>query len=322
MPFPREAMILAAGLGERLAPVTELLPKPLLPLANVPIIERLIRKLQPLGVEKVIVNLHHLGDKIHNHLGDGSRFGLQLIYSLEEKLLGTAGGIAKMLPSIEGNHFICMNGDFLQLANLQKAWQAFQHSRSAATMILTSQLEEQQESAIGFVASPSSDDFGRIVSLLDYSSPTTTTSMGNFTGTHFFNRNFLADFFRQNPHSYCIIREGYLNWLQQAEPISAYIEAAPLLDIGTKERYLAANRAVLEREAPEQTASVEATIVPPVVIGKDVQIDSSAKIGPFVSIGDCSTIKANATVANSILLPGASIEAGESLLDKIVTSHL
>jgi N-acetyl-alpha-D-muramate 1-phosphate uridylyltransferase len=90
-----EAMILAAGRGERMRPVTDRLPKPLVVVRGAPLIEHHIRKLVAIGIKRIVINVSYLADALMGALGDGSRFGCELIYSLETELLETGGGVAK-----------------------------------------------------------------------------------------------------------------------------------------------------------------------------------------------------------------------------------
>jgi MurNAc alpha-1-phosphate uridylyltransferase len=105
------AMILAAGRGERLRPLTDRTPKPLLPIAGTPLIEHQLRWLAAAGIREIVINLHHLADAIEGALGDGSRLGVRLHYSREERLLETGGGIARALPLLGPDPFIVLNGD-------------------------------------------------------------------------------------------------------------------------------------------------------------------------------------------------------------------
>ena len=106
-----KAMILAAGKGTRLAPLTDAVPKPMLLLAGKPLIQWQVEGLARAGVTEIIINLHHLGDQISDHLGDGATYGLQITYSVEAQLLETGGGIVKALPHFEGEPFWLLNGD-------------------------------------------------------------------------------------------------------------------------------------------------------------------------------------------------------------------
>lgn len=108
-----KAMILAAGRGERMRPLTDKLPKPLIEVGNKPLIEWHIEKLASLGFEEIIVNIAHLGYMIPEALGDGSKWGVKLIYSDEQKseALESAGAIVKALPLLGNDTFLVVNGD-------------------------------------------------------------------------------------------------------------------------------------------------------------------------------------------------------------------
>ena len=108
-----KAMILAAGQGRRLAPLTDHMPKPLLPIAGEALLIRQIRQLRTAGITDLVINLYHLGDQIEAALGDGSGLGIAIRYSRESKLLETGGGIVKALPMLGEEPFILLNGDIL-----------------------------------------------------------------------------------------------------------------------------------------------------------------------------------------------------------------
>ncbi len=108
---PKTAMILAAGKGTRLRPLTDSVPKPLIEVQGQPLIERQVRQLAHAGVEHVVINLHHLGYMIEDHLGDGSAFNLRISYSREAELLETGGGVVNALPILGDNPFWLLNGD-------------------------------------------------------------------------------------------------------------------------------------------------------------------------------------------------------------------
>ncbi|MBX9912372.1 MAG: nucleotidyltransferase family protein [Pseudomonadaceae bacterium] len=106
-----KAMILAAGKGERLRPLTLHTPKPLVPVAGVPLIEYHLRALAAAGVTEVVINHAWLGAQIEAYLGDGARFGLHIVYSPEGEPLETGGGILRALPLLGEQPFILVNGD-------------------------------------------------------------------------------------------------------------------------------------------------------------------------------------------------------------------
>ena len=124
------AMILAAGKGERMRPLTLHTPKPMIPVAGVPLIEYHLRALAQAGVTEVVINHAWLGDRIEAHLGDGARFGLQIVYSKESQPLETGGGIYQALPLLGADPFILINGDVFtdyDFAVLQKPLQGLAH---------------------------------------------------------------------------------------------------------------------------------------------------------------------------------------------------
>lgn len=106
-------MILAAGRGERMRPLTDSVPKPLLKVAGKPLIVYHIERLAAAGFREIIVNIAHLGQMIPEALGDGSEWGVKLLYSDErqEGALESAGGIIKALPLVDGENFLVVNGD-------------------------------------------------------------------------------------------------------------------------------------------------------------------------------------------------------------------
>lgn len=107
-----KAMILAAGRGERMRPLTDHTPKPLLPVAGLAIIEHTITQLVSAGFHDLIINHAHLGERIERHLGDGSRYGASIQYSSEgQQALETAGGIINALPLLGEGAFLVVNGD-------------------------------------------------------------------------------------------------------------------------------------------------------------------------------------------------------------------
>ena len=105
------AMILAAGRGERLRPLTERVPKPMIPIGGEPLIVHQLRWLRRAGIEEVVVNLHHLGEQVEGHVGNGGDVGIRVRYSREASLLGTGGGIKRALPLLGDDPFLVLNGD-------------------------------------------------------------------------------------------------------------------------------------------------------------------------------------------------------------------
>ena len=104
-------MILAAGRGTRLAPLTDRTPKPMLPIRGRPLIEWQIEQLKAAGIREFVINTYHLGEQIINALGDGRKLGVTITYSPEDELLDTGGGIKRALPLLGDAPFLVLNGD-------------------------------------------------------------------------------------------------------------------------------------------------------------------------------------------------------------------
>ena len=106
-----KAMILAAGLGERMRPLTDHTPKPLLEVAGIPLLEHHIRRLGAAGYRELVINVSHLGEQIETYCESGSRWGVSIAFSHEDQPLETAGGIQRALPLLGNGPFLVVNGD-------------------------------------------------------------------------------------------------------------------------------------------------------------------------------------------------------------------
>ncbi len=121
MEFPKkecQALILAGGLGTRLKPITETIPKPMVEINGKPFLEYMIEHLKKYGIRKVILCVGYLGNKIEEYFGNGEKFGLEITYSYEQELLGTAGAIKKAEKLIETDVFLVLNGDTYSLIDI------------------------------------------------------------------------------------------------------------------------------------------------------------------------------------------------------------
>lgn len=114
-----KGMILAAGLGKRLRPLTDTLPKPMVEMGGRPLLEQTLLQMVALGVDEVVINVHHLADQIVDHVQDGSTWGGRVVWSREEILLDTGGGVCKALPLLGVAPFLAINGDVAWKMDLQ-----------------------------------------------------------------------------------------------------------------------------------------------------------------------------------------------------------
>lgn len=131
-----KAMILAAGFGTRLKPVTENIPKPLIEINGKPVIAYTLDSLKKAGVSAVVINLHHLGNRIEERLGDGSAYGLDIRYSYEPEIKGTAGALLWARRMLD-EPFYLINGDVLSDIDLSLLPQLLQSKNADAVMVLS-----------------------------------------------------------------------------------------------------------------------------------------------------------------------------------------
>lgn len=128
-----KAMILAAGQGRRLRPLTDICPKPMIPLGGKPLLEHVITLLAKHGFDQLVVNLHHLPEVVRAHFGDGSAWKVRLTYSLETELLGTAGAVRRMAAFFD-QPFLVYYGDNLSNMDLGEFWEAHTYQGELASM--------------------------------------------------------------------------------------------------------------------------------------------------------------------------------------------
>ncbi len=172
-----QAVILAGGKGRRLRPYTTVLPKPLMPLGEMPIIEVVLRQLAASGFGQVTVAVGYLAELLMAYCGDGRKFGLDLSYSREETPLGTAGPLALIDGLAGGDSFLVMNGDVLTSLDFAALVQRHQASGAAAT-IATHQ--RQQQINYGIIES---DDADRVTAYIEKPQYHYQVSMGVYVLT-------------------------------------------------------------------------------------------------------------------------------------------
>jgi len=154
-----KAMVLAAGQGTRLRPITDRMPKALVPVAGRPMIEFALLLLRHYGVRDIVINLHHFGGQIEDHLGDGQRFDVKISYSHETELLETGGGLLKAKPFLQQDTFIVINTDALIDVDLAAVLNGHRQNHAAATLVLRPDVDADRYGSIDIGAD------GRIVAL-------------------------------------------------------------------------------------------------------------------------------------------------------------
>jgi NDP-sugar pyrophosphorylase family protein len=222
-------MILAAGLGTRLRPLTNTIPKPLLPISGTPLIVWNLLLLKRYGFHDVVINLHHLGPMIEQALGNGSKYGLRIYYSHEPVILGTGGGIKQAEPNFSGEPVLVLNGDTLFELDLDALYAFHQRHRAVATLALRS---DPDASRWGIVDVGSDDRILRITGRGKTGTELTTPRM--FAGIHILHPRLLRDVPKGKASS---IIDAYVAAIQRDEVVVGYDLTGYWSDVGTPERY-------------------------------------------------------------------------------------
>jgi NDP-sugar pyrophosphorylase family protein len=240
-----KAMILAAGLGTRLRPLTNTVPKALLPVAGTPLIVWNLLLLKRHGFHDVVVNLHHLGPMIEQAVGNGSKFGLRIVFSKEPVILGTGGGIKQAEPYFSGEPVLVLNGDTLFELDLDALMAFHRQRQAAATLVLR---EDPEAAQWGLVEVGTDSQIIRITGKGQAGTAPTLPRM--FAGIHILTPRLLRD----SPKGLAFsIIDPYVAAIERGERVLGFDLKGYWSDIGTPERYTQA-----ERDAAAGLISLEA----------------------------------------------------------------
>jgi mannose-1-phosphate guanylyltransferase len=289
------ALVLAAGLGTRLRPLTNLTPKPLLPVRGVPILGHTLAQLAAIGCEAAAVNLHHLGDQIRQRFGD-SHAGMALTYSEEPEPLGTLGALHPLKEFFApADLVVLINGDSLCQWPLRKLVRRQLAGGARATLLLTSRPDPAE-----FGGGVGIDRSGRILSFRP-GDPERGEVVRRyvFAGAHAFSPDLLSEV---GAGVSDIVRNLYIPLLEQDGRIGSVVHSGRWHDLGTPQRFQEAVLDWARADWPERLwrrswVSQEASL------GAGARIQRSS-IEPGARVGE------GARVERSVLLPGAKIGKG------------
>jgi NDP-sugar pyrophosphorylase family protein len=229
-----KAMVLAAGQGTRLRPITDDKPKALVPVAGRPMIEYALLLLRHYGIEDIVINLHHLGAAIENHLGNGNKLGLRISYSHETKLLDTGGGLLKAKPFLQDATFIVINTDALIDVNLAELIAFHKQRNATATLVLRPDEQADQYGSMDI------DGAGRIQRFLNSEiepKPTGPTRKLMFTGVQILEPKIFEYMERAGAaEKFSTTRQTYPEMLLAGEPLYGFCFEGFWQDLGTVER--------------------------------------------------------------------------------------
>jgi mannose-1-phosphate guanylyltransferase len=300
-----QAILLVGGEATRLRPLTCNTPKSMVPVLNIPFLEHVIRYLGGHGIKDIILAQGFLSKPMDDYFQDGSRFGVSLTYSLENKPLGTGGAIKNAEHLLKGT-FLVLNGDIFTDLDLT-AMLKFHNERGSKVTISLTPVEDP--TAYGLIET-SSD--GRITRFLEKPSwDQVTTNLIN-AGAYMMDKEMLK---RIPPQvSYSFERQLFPQLLEQSDPIYAFASPSYWIDIGTPSKYLQLHRDLLRGEVKGYTfvqgkivkigqgcnIHPETQIIGPVIIGENCVINRGAKIfGPTI-IGPGNIIMEDATIDESL----------------------
>lgn len=231
-----KAMVFAAGYGRRLRPLTEELPKALVPVGGRPMIEYPLLLLRHYGIREVVVNLHHQGEKIEAYLRDRRDLGLRISYSREDRLLDTGGGLLEAKAFFQQNSFLVVNGDVMIDLDLREVLAQHRREKATATLVL-----RQDPKADSYGPIEASTDL-RIRSFLAHKAPESGSdplTKFMFTGVQVLEPKIFdymgAETFG-DPRSFSITKVTYPRMLLSGEPLYAYPFEGFWQDLGTPER--------------------------------------------------------------------------------------
>lgn len=325
-----KALLLAGGLGTRLRPLTDDLPKPMAPVGNRPWLEHLLLHYKTQGVSEFVFAVQHNRERIESHFGDGSKFGVRIDYAVEKELLGTAGAIKNAEPLLS-DRFIVVNADIIHQIDLASVLR-FHESRGAeATICLT---EVDDPSHYGVVELTGE---GRIVRFVEKPKKEEAPSNRINAGIYIMERRVLKHI--PSGTAVSIEKETFPRLIAGGSGLYGHPIGGYWMDMGTQDRYRQVHWDLLDRRLPLPTAGREGEaegirlgenirigrdvrIVPPVLIGDDVTIGSRSVIGPYAVIGNGCRIGSRVQLSRSILWDRCSIRSGAQVSDCIFGSGL
>ncbi|MBW4609038.1 MAG: NDP-sugar synthase [Hassallia sp. WJT32-NPBG1] len=337
-----KAMILAAGKGTRVRPITYTTPKPMIPILQKPVMEFLLELLRQHGFDQIMVNVSHLAEEIENYFRDGQRFGVQIAYSFEGRIdddgklvgeaIGSAGGMRRIqdFSPFFDDTFVVLCGDALIDLDLTAAVKWHKSKGSIAT-IITKSVPLEEVSSYGVVVT---DEDGRVKAFQEKPSIEEAKSTNINTGIYIFE----PEVFNYIPSGieYDIGGELFPKLVEIAAPFYAIPMDFEWVDIGKVPDYWRAIRGVLLREiknvqipghevAPGIYTGLNVAvnwdkvdITGPVYIGGMTRIEDGAKIVGPTMIGPNCWVCSGATVDNSVIFEYSRLGPGVSLVDKLV----
>lgn len=325
---PVKGLILAAGLGSRLAPLTDQLPKPLFPVVNRPVIAYAVERFRDAGIVQIGINIHHLAEDVQAYLGNGSRFGVEITWFREKDLLGTGGILRYSAPFWQDATLVVTVGDMLSTLDLGELLEFHRSTGGIATVgsYEHSWPLEEWGGDVAVVREGSSQ-------VVEYQPKPGAEARGRHgsTGTWVFEPEAIENL----PDLDCFdLNQDFLPVLAKTGRLHAYAGDFDFDDFGQAEGYVGGTARALDGGlgalpaepeqspgiyvAPSARVSPSAVLEGPVVIGPETEIGPDARIyGPTVIGGGC-VVGSGAVIRSSVLLPGVQVAPGMTLANGLI----
>ena len=308
-----EAILLVGGKGTRLRPLTINTPKPMLPVAGVPFTEHQIARARDAGVTRIVLGTSYKAEVFNRYFGDGSRFGVELVYLTEDEPLGTGGGIrhaASGLESGPNDPVLVFNGDILSGADLEEIIARHADTDAAVTLHLT---KVDDPRAFGLVPTDSTD---RVTDFLE--KPTTeaeiVTDQIN-AGCYVFRRSVIDEIPPNRVVS--VERETFPSLLERGERLTGVVDSSYWLDLGTPLAFVQGSRDLVSGVV---TSGAVPSHAGDTLVSANASIDTSAVISDGSAIGANVEVAEDAQIVGSVLMDGVRVKAGAVVRDSVVAS--
>ncbi len=307
--WPPDALLLTAGVGSRLHPLTLSRAKPAVPLAGVPLVTRILRSIAAAGVSRVVLNLHHRPETIARVAGDGADLGLALRYSWEQPVLGSAGGPRHALPLLESDPYLLLNGDTLATVDLRALWE---HHRAHDALVTMALIPNPEPARFGGALV---DGDGWVTGFCRRGDPRPNY---HFFSAQLVARSVFADLPDGVPDE-SVVRVYPSLMAVRPRSVKAFVCDAPFIEVGTPADY----RRVHERLAAEDgvspwAAGARASIAPTArldrtILWDDVAVGAGAELERCV-VADRVRVPEGLRVSAACLVPwpeGYALRPGE-----------
>lgn len=296
--WPPHTLVLTAGVGTRLRPLTDVRAKPAVPVAGVPLVTRILRSLRAQGVTDAVLNLHHRPETLAAIVGDGAAFGLRVRYSWEHPIiLGSAGGPRRALPLLDSDPFLLVNGDTLHTVDYQAMWREHHASGARVTLALIPNPDPAWYNGVLV------DDAGWVRGFAKAgTAPMSFHIIGAQIGSH-------EVFLRAPEGQYAESTWGVYPPLMAEDPraIRAFICDSTFLDVGTTRDYIVASQAIAAAEGSTPWArGARFTAAPDARIARTIAWDD-VTVGAGADVEDC-------VLADGVTIPAGARYAGCAII--------